>query len=358
MFKVMGILLAGLLVFAAFPALADEAEDREALLLELENVNANGLVGAAQIEIAAKSLITEFYERRGFEPAWRDLDQIDELLGVIRASSAEGLNPDDYHLAAVAAARDQMRADPAIAAPDRAAIDLMLTDSLIRLGYHQLFGKANPYSLDTNWNFRRELNLDDLVGVIENAIESRSLAESLQQLVPRGWLYRDLMAALARYRDIALRGGWPQIPEGQTLRPGDSDPRTRIIAARLAVTGDLDPAQSPAAASTAYADPLVAAVQRFQERHGIEIDGIVGANPHAILKFEVVGDDGELQQWTAETTSPSILRRRGWSQESFKAGEKITLEGMPSLDGSYLIRITRAFHEDGSEIGVPRGTDN
>jgi len=82
------------------------------------------------------------------------------------------------------------------------------------------------------------------------------------------------------------------------------------------------------------------------------------ANPHAILKFDVVGEDGAVQQWTAETTSPSILRRRGWSQQSFMPGEKVTLEGMPSIDGSYLMRITRAFREDGSEIGVPRGTDN
>jgi hypothetical protein len=82
------------------------------------------------------------------------------------------------------------------------------------------------------------------------------------------------------------------------------------------------------------------------------------SNPHAILKLEVVGEDGEKQQWTAETTSPSILRRRGWSQASFKAGDNVKLEGMPSLDGTYLIRITRAFREDGTEIGVPPGTNN
>jgi hypothetical protein len=82
------------------------------------------------------------------------------------------------------------------------------------------------------------------------------------------------------------------------------------------------------------------------------------SNPHAILKLEVVAADGEKQQWTAETTSPSILRRRGWSQESFKPGEKVKLEGMPSLDGSYLMRITRAWHEDGTEIGLPPGTNN
>lgn len=82
------------------------------------------------------------------------------------------------------------------------------------------------------------------------------------------------------------------------------------------------------------------------------------SNPHAILKFEVTSPSGETQQWTAETTSPSILRRRGWDQASFKPGEKVTLEGMPSIDGTYLIRITRAFRADGTEIGLPRGTDN
>jgi hypothetical protein len=79
---------------------------------------------------------------------------------------------------------------------------------------------------------------------------------------------------------------------------------------------------------------------------------------HAFLKLEVVGEDGKKQEWTAETTSPSVLRRRGWSQRSFTPGERVKLEGMPSLDGSYLIRITRAFREDGTEIGLPPGTNN
>lgn len=81
-------------------------------------------------------------------------------------------------------------------------------------------------------------------------------------------------------------------------------------------------------------------------------------NPHAILKLDVVSESGVTQQWTAETTSPSILRRRGWSQASFMPGDQVKLEGMPSLDGSYLMRITRAFREDGTEIGIPPGTNN
>lgn len=89
-----------------------------------------------------------------------------------------------------------------------------------------------------------------------------------------------------------------------------------------------------------------------------QVTQFVFANPHAILRFDVTGSDGELQQWTAETTSPSLLRRRGWSTDSFQPGQTVTLEGMPSLDGSWLIRITRAWDADGNEIGIPRGVNN
>jgi hypothetical protein len=114
------------------------------------------------------------------------------------------------------------------------------------------------------------------------------------------------------------------------------------------------------AAGAAYAHHSAPVFYKVEER--VTVSGTVTefrfTNPHAILKFEVVAADGAKQEWTAETTSPSILRRRGWSQESFKPGEKVKLEGMPSQDGSYLLRITRAFREDGTEIGLPPGTSN
>jgi hypothetical protein len=114
------------------------------------------------------------------------------------------------------------------------------------------------------------------------------------------------------------------------------------------------------AAGGAHAHHSAPVFYKVDER--VEVSGTVTefrfSNPHAILKFDVTAANGKVEHWTAETTSPSILRRRGWDAMSFKPGEKVRLEGMPSIDGSYLIRITRAFREDGTEIGLPRGTDN
>jgi hypothetical protein len=112
--------------------------------------------------------------------------------------------------------------------------------------------------------------------------------------------------------------------------------------------------------AAAYAHHSAPVFYKVNER--ITVSGTVTefrfSNPHAILRLEVVGEDGEKHVWKAETTSPSILRRRGWSQTSFEPGDIVKLEGMPSVDGSYLMRITRAFREDGTEIGVPPGTNN
>jgi hypothetical protein len=95
---------------------------------------------------------------------------------------------------------------------------------------------------------------------------------------------------------------------------------------------------------------------------GITITGQVTRfsfrNPHAIVELTVEDDNGETHRWTAETSSPSGLRRRGWSQDSLPVGETVTLEGIRARDGSRLMRIVRVLRADGTEVGVPAGTDN
>jgi hypothetical protein len=82
------------------------------------------------------------------------------------------------------------------------------------------------------------------------------------------------------------------------------------------------------------------------------------ANPHAIVELDVRTGEGASQRWTAETSSPSGLKRRGWSQDSLKPGDTVTLEGYRALDGSLLMRITRVWLADGTEVGVPPGLSN
>jgi murein L,D-transpeptidase YcbB/YkuD len=82
-----------------------------------------------------------------------------------------------------------------------------------------------------------------------------------------------LQAALDRYMEIATNGGWPVVPEGPTIRPGSTDPRIAVLAARLRASGDLGDSTYD---SVTYDEVLRGAVMHFQERHGLERDGLVG----------------------------------------------------------------------------------
>jgi hypothetical protein len=81
-------------------------------------------------------------------------------------------------------------------------------------------------------------------------------------------------------------------------------------------------------------------------------------NPHAILELMVTDENGQTVRWICETSAPSALRRRGWSQASIVAGEIVTLEGVPAKDGSQLMRITKVTKADGTEIGVTGRSDD
>ena len=75
-------------------------------------------------------------------------------------------------------------------------------------------------------------------------------------------------------------------------------------------------------------------------------------NPHATIEIEASDESGAPVVWRGETNSPSILRRRGWSQQSVAVGETITMEGWPARDGSRYMRIRSVTRADGSLVGT------
>ena len=268
-------LLMFLQLFAMQLALATDEKDSNALRIELEQLVDSGSLRKSDVSIASGNLLSKIYAQRNYSPAWNDQRQIGELVSAIKATAADGLEPTDYHLEQVKLIYAD-RLSGRQPSPDAKAVqDLILTDSLARLGYHQLFGKVNPYSLDSNWNFRRDLNDVDPEVAIQRAIDSPSLTDFLKTFFPRGWLYQKLQTALADYRQIAANGGWPVIPDGPTLRPGASDSRLPVLAQRLLVTGDLAPRKAVDKLTT-YDKSLQQGVRRFQARHGLDADAAIG----------------------------------------------------------------------------------
>jgi hypothetical protein len=74
-------------------------------------------------------------------------------------------------------------------------------------------------------------------------------------------------------------------------------------------------------------------------------------NPHGVVAIAVREGSQEVI-WRAETNSPSILRRRGWSMDSLHPGETITIEGWPARDGTRYMRLRSATRASGEPVGT------
>ena len=58
------------------------------------------------------------------------------------------------------------------------------------------------------------------------------------------------------------------------------------------------------------------------------------ANPHIWVYLDVTDDQGTLQHWQCEGGAPNTLTRNGWTRESLKANDRITIDGALAKDGS------------------------
>lgn len=95
----------------------------------------------------------------------------------------------------------------------------------------------------------------------------------------------------------------------------------------------------------------------FDETKSVTVSGSVTefrfTNPHAIIEITRKTPQGQIETWRAETNAVTLLRRRGWTADSLKVGETVTIDGWPSRDGSRYLRVRRVVRSDGTVLGAP-----
>jgi murein L,D-transpeptidase YcbB/YkuD len=146
------------------------------------------------------------------------------------------------------------------------------------------FGKVDPENLDPAWNMTRQVRNKNPVAAIEKRLQTGSLAEGLEKIRPKIGLYQGLKSVLKKYRAIQEAGGWESVPDGATLKLGMTDRRVSLLRKRLAVTGEFD---GEVTDTDFFDEDIKAAVIRFQTKHRLEADGIVGKNTYAALNIPV-----------------------------------------------------------------------
>jgi L,D-transpeptidase YcbB len=288
----------------------------------------------------ARAPLASFYERRGYLPVWTAGGALRPatLVEALRAAEREGLAPEQYHLQAIVSRLVAGSLDA------RAAVELELltTDALLLYAAHLRSGRVDPTTLRTEpAALRREA---DLVGWLEGVVGGRDLAGAMGALLPSHPGYWGLRWALARYRALEEEGGWPEIPAGEVLDPGGDDPRVPDLRRRLTATGDLQesgvavheeaPVHPGAPGrgggsdaldeddrSALYDDSLVAAVRRFQKRHGLDADGRVGERTIAALNVPA-----------AQRVRQIELNLERWRWLPRDLGERYLLVNIPSFE--------------------------
>jgi len=285
---------------------AGDEELQELLKTKLESIQAKGSGEIAGASIAAVDFLPRLYEKRQFNPAWSNKGNVEALLEAIESSDEQGLTPSDFH-AEQLAAMGKSAQDP----DARADLDILMTDAFVRLAYQMLFGKVDPEKLDADWNFDELILEQDPATVINESLDSGKIGELIADLEPKEPYYESIKAALKRYRQIEANGGWPQIPEGPKLKAGMESDRVIALRRRLQATGDLG--NGGATGSTSFDDPLGEAVKRFQKRHGLDADGVVGGKTLAALNVPVEARINQIRvnleraRWVLHNLEPDYI---------------------------------------------------
>jgi Family of unknown function (DUF6152) len=71
------------------------------------------------------------------------------------------------------------------------------------------------------------------------------------------------------------------------------------------------------------------------------------ANPHCFLKFDAKDDKGNVVHWATEASNPSDMVNLGWSKQSFKSGDEVTVTFMPVKNGQSVGRLEQVVLADG-----------
>lgn len=280
---VMALILSGILLLPIRQAIG--TEDDTAVIDDFIEEMLSSAEGQAELVVGSWRLGLEadtirFYREREFRPAWIDeggvLPVAQDLVAFLGEISREGLEPAEYHLECILTGLELARVFQAYEAGSDAGglarLDVLLTNSFLRLATHLSVGRFNPMKVYAS-EWQAPKHAPDPVVVLNDALAAGEVRQALHPLRPADEGYDKLAYAMARYRQLAAGGGWPSLPAGADVAPGQEDPRLPLLRRILVTLGDLDVNQ--VSREVFLEEGTAAALRRFQQRHGLPATGVL-----------------------------------------------------------------------------------
>lgn len=302
----------GLIISMVLPVQAEEQLNKIGVVLHSQLVEGERYQFQPVLEW---QLLKEFYAPRNYRPVWvaetGPLFEAGQFWFTLQAAEQEGLEAGNYHRALIERLWDSRIID------DLARLELLLTDAFLNYSVDVSSSRIDPEMVDPLWNIT--VSKVDPVAILNRVLAASNLDIALSELPPPHPGYRRLRNALADYQRFERLGGWPVIPPGPNLGYGQRHEQVPLIRNRLMMVKDLQ--LGPVSDKSLFDTPLQFAVKRFQVRHGLKVDGIVGPATREAMNVPVV-----------ERIRQIKLNMQRWRWLSRKLGKRYLMVNMPGYE--------------------------
>jgi L,D-transpeptidase YcbB len=269
------LFLVALLSIASVPAqAADPTEVASAIRTIVEAGQLEGLRWPRFPDY--QYILRDLYGAREYQPLWlegeRPSEQAREAIAVLQQADTKGLDARDYDVETLGHQLQQLAKRGEDSPAALARVDVGLSVAVLRQISDLHIGKVNPKNLDFGYDI--DPKKYDLAALVGEAVAQERIRDVVKQAEPAFTQNQLLKEQIAQYRQLAADTSVGPVALKPKIAPGDPLEAAPQLARWLAALGDL-PSGTLVPTAT-YDAALVDAVKRFQARHGLEPDGVIG----------------------------------------------------------------------------------
>ncbi len=223
------------------------------------------------------SVLYAFYKTHGFETIWSNPKMRVQAIEILSKSADEGLEPEDYKV--IKFEKIEKKIDK-LSVKELINYDVQISLSLQKYLSHLSNGKVIPRTLYNDWDLKR--NYVNINVLLSDGIVGDSIAAVFNNATPTHQTYKSLKDAL-KIVDGFPKDKVPAIYTGDLkIVKNDSAAAVVDIKKRLIYWGDLNRTDTLTAI---YNSETYKAVKKFQSRHGLSADGVIGKGTVSALNF-------------------------------------------------------------------------